>query len=1626
MSSNLVSLSEPLTPTAPRASHPSLRRILAVLILFLALVGGSTLSARAITITFTAEELLGKPTNNSISINIVPASAIQYYYEYDVDPVEPYAYKTGNITATAGQPSEVTITGLTPNTRYYYRMVYDGDGAVGDGDFEVRAEHSFWTQRVAGSTFTFTVTSDSHQNFNTAEQNAMTNILNEHPDFHIDLGDTFLLDGSADQAAVNNKYLAYREPLYFDKIGSSVPIFLTPGNHEDEEGWNLDDSFSLAQASIQARKLYFPTPINDGFYSGNTDILAAINAGTYGDQYREDYYAWTWGDALFMVIDEFQYTMHNPYGSVAGEGSDDPKTCEYSSDPNCQWNWTLGAQQYEWFKQTLENSTAKYRFIFSHNMLGGKLTVAGSTGQPGYVRGGCEAAPYFEWGGKNADGTEGFADRRTATYGAGAVPLRQLMMDNGVSAYFHGHDHQYVYETCDDMVYQEVPSPGMGASGFAEYTEGDHGTYNTVKILPNSGHLRITVTPTQATVDYISSAIGTNGTINYTYTIAPNGPSHTLTTAISPEGAGTITPAAGDHSYTEGATVDVTASANTGYAFDHWSGDCSDSGACSVTMDADKTVTANFTTVPTYVLTTAVSPAGTGTISPASGAHNEGAVVNVTATPNTGYAFTEWSGACTGTGTCSVTMDAAKAVTANFTQSTMGVVTQDGAASSGTANSTNTVSFAHTTGAGADRLLLVGVSWNCGTTDRTISSVTFTPSGGGDAITLAEVLTQPGENSSGDPRYSAIYSLLNPPSGQAGTVTVTFSGSVSNGIVAGAANFAGVNQTDPLGTPDGDTSTSGSAPTVTLIGLSGNELVFDNVFQGGSSSSQTLTPAAGQTQLWTGFAGNARGSASTEQAAGSSVTMSWTAISASVWAIAAVPINPAAAGPTHNLTVAVDPDGSGTTSPTAGVHAYAEGSTIPITANAASGYIFDHWSGDCSGVGACSVTMTEDKSVTAHFVVDTTIDFTGEELLGRPEATSISVKVVPDAAISLYYEYGTEPGVYTQRTATMTAAAAEAKTAVIGCLIPNTRYYYRMRYSADGGTTWVARPELSFWTQRAPGSTFTFDITTDSHINILLGNQSNWTSTMNGVVADAPDFLIDLGDTFAMDNGTNPGAPTYGNVPIGDTATAEQKYKNALPTFNKVSGSAAIFLTPGNHEQQEAWHLTAANVGGNPANSLPVMGKNAEKKYFLNPLPNAFYSGDTNTYSYLSPDQYKQDYYAWTWGDALFVVITPFWTTTTRPYTTSTGGGEEDTTGTLDRWLWTLGQDQFNWLKTTLQNSTAKYKFVFSHQIVGGNALTNQVNYGHGGVDSANYVEWGGYNIDGTTFNWSTKRSGWGDQPIRQLMEANHVTAFFHGHDHQMAYEILNGMVYQATPSGSFSGSFGIYTTGGNSGKTIWADSTQGPGHLKVTVSPSQTTVDFIRYNAAAPGYTPAYSYTMSPQPDPGQHNLTVIVDGDGATDPAVGPHAYTTGNVIGVTATPGAGYVFDHWSGACTGSGACSITMDTDKMVTAHFAVRVAVAITKPSVYPVLTWTHQAAGVDHYAVYRSTTEPYFTAGAPYWRADVTSAAATFTDSTADLTVGGNSYYYLVGPVNGCSGVCGNSNRTGAFVFGLVPGSSTP
>ena len=70
-----------------------------------------------------------------------------------------------------------------------------------------------------------------------------------------------------------------------------------------------------------------------------------------------------------------------------------------------------------------------------------------------------------------------------------------------------------------------------------------------------------------------------------------------------------------------------------------------------------------------YSLTTSVTPAGAGTITPATGIYDPGTQVTLAAQAGSGYAFSSWGGACAGTAgsTCVLTMDQNKAVSATFT-----------------------------------------------------------------------------------------------------------------------------------------------------------------------------------------------------------------------------------------------------------------------------------------------------------------------------------------------------------------------------------------------------------------------------------------------------------------------------------------------------------------------------------------------------------------------------------------------------------------------------------------------------------------------------------------------------------------------------------------------------------------------------------------------------------------------------------------------------------------------------------------------------------------------------------------------------------------------------------------------
>ena len=153
-------------------------------------------------------------------------------------------------------------------------------------------------------------------------------------------------------------------------------------------------------------------------------------------------------------------------------------------------------------------------------------------------------------------------------------------------------------------------------------------------------------------------------------------------------GAGTVTSSpAGincgvtcSYDYANNTSVTLTAAPDASSIFAGWSGACSGTGSCTVTMDAAKSVTATFDSSGTKTLTVARDGAGSGTITsnPAgincggtcSFAFTNNASVTLTATPDAGSTFIGWSGACSGTGVCNLTMDTSKSATATFDTTT--------------------------------------------------------------------------------------------------------------------------------------------------------------------------------------------------------------------------------------------------------------------------------------------------------------------------------------------------------------------------------------------------------------------------------------------------------------------------------------------------------------------------------------------------------------------------------------------------------------------------------------------------------------------------------------------------------------------------------------------------------------------------------------------------------------------------------------------------------------------------------------------------------------------------------------------------------------------------------------------
>ena len=407
--------------------------------------------------------VLGRPTASSVTVSVLCYEDAEGCIAYGMQPGK-LTSKTPNRAFKKGEPVEVLLSPLQANATYFYQLQL---ARTKSGEF------SFRTARPPGSAFTFTITADSHLDQNTDPtiyQRTLANALADTPDFHIDLGDTFMTEKHLNRAAALKQYIAQR--YYFGQLCQSAPLFLVLGNHDGESPRGRgSDADSLAVWSNTMRKRYFPNPVPDGFYTGNP--TKHPEAGLL-----QDYYAWEWGDASFIVLDPFWFTQRQ-----RGKGDN--------------WKRSLGVDQFQWLKRTLEASKAKFKFVFIHHLVGGADEQC---------RGGSEAAPLFEWGGKNLDGSDGFKQNRPDW----PAPIHQLLKQNRVNIVFHGHDHFYAKQDFDGIVYQEVPQPGhLGGDGVR--TAEEYG-YKQGDIIGGTGHIRVMVSPKGISVEYVRSVSQGNET----------------------------------------------------------------------------------------------------------------------------------------------------------------------------------------------------------------------------------------------------------------------------------------------------------------------------------------------------------------------------------------------------------------------------------------------------------------------------------------------------------------------------------------------------------------------------------------------------------------------------------------------------------------------------------------------------------------------------------------------------------------------------------------------------------------------------------------------------------------------------------------------------------------------------------------------------------------------------------------------------------------------------------------------------------------------------------------------------------------------------------------------------------
>jgi hypothetical protein len=402
-------------------------------------------------------------------------------------------------------------------------------------------------------------------------------------------------------------------------------------------------------------------------------------------------------------------------------------------------------------------------------------------------------------------------------------------------------------------------------------------------------------------------------------------------------------------SFSPDATVTLTARPGSGAALRSWTGDCTGTAQCTVKMNSDRDVGAEFSGTSPPTLTVATAGSGSGIVTSADGqidcgatcsaSYPTGGQVTLTAGASMGSTFAGWSGACSGnSSSCTVTVSSAQTATATFDAAPLSfalTVSKAGggggsvASTDGKLDCGSTCSVTYSSGAPVvlDAAPAVDSSfagWS-GACTGTASSCTVT-------MSAAEQVT-------------ATFSVT-PPASEVLTVKPGGSGS---GVVAGGPSSSSAT------TPATEKIACHQGPAGTYV-----QQHCSATYPEGTSVMLTAAPASGTT--FTGWSGACSGTGTTcTLAMDSSETASATFAATDTLSVAV-----------HGSGTVTSGDGQIDCSGSAGSQGcsgtYPGGGSVTLTATPSPGASFDGWSGSCTGTSAsCTVTATPNESATALF-----------------------------------------------------------------------------------------------------------------------------------------------------------------------------------------------------------------------------------------------------------------------------------------------------------------------------------------------------------------------------------------------------------------------------------------------------------------------------------------------------------------------------------------------------------------------------------------------------------------------------------------------------------------------------------